>query len=170
MSLDDPSSPDLRVNHSVSAVALLENAIDRVNRRAPATPDDIDEIESVTGFSLPADLREVLQWSNGLSIRSSGTSLSMYDAYDLAYSSSEPHFDADLPGMLILGTDNSGSVFYADPNDQIGRGPWTVYLVRMSEMGIPHSMFVGTSVTDAIATLLAPTDLYKRPELGAQSR
>lgn len=165
---DDSSSPDLPVNHSVSAVALLENALDRVERRAPATTDEIDEIESVTGLSLPADLREVLQWSNGLSIRSSRTSLSMYDAYDLAYTSSEPHFDADLPGMLILGTDNGGSVFYADAKDQIGRGPWAVYLVRMSDMSIPQSMFVGTSLTNAIETLLAHTDIHKRPELGTR--
>jgi len=134
----------------------------------PRAPDDeIDEIESATGFKLPADLRELLEWSNGLEIKSSKTGFSMYDASDLAYTSSEPHFEEDLPGMLILGSDNGGSVFYADPNDQIGRGAWAVYLVRMSEAGIPHSMFVGKSVTEAIETLLAQTDIYKRPELGA---
>jgi hypothetical protein len=137
-----------------------------VEHRPPASDEEIDEIEEVTGFKLPADLRELLVWSNGVSIRSSKTGLSMFDAYDLAYTASEPHFDEDLPGMLILGSDNGGAVFYADPNNQIGRGAWAVYLVRMSEAGIPHSMFVGKSFTEAIETLLAQTDIYKRPELG----
>jgi hypothetical protein len=137
--------------------------------RSPAPDDEIDEIESATGFTLPPDLRELLAWSNGLEIKSSKTGFSMYDASDLAYTSSEPHFEEDLPGMLILGSDNGGSVYYADPNNQIGRGAWAVYLVRMSEAGIPHSIFVGASFTDAIDTLLAETDLYKRPELGAST-
>jgi hypothetical protein len=142
----------------------------RVAPREPAPTDEIDEIESTTGFKLPADLRELLEWSNGVEIKSSKTGLSMYDASELAYTSSEPHFEDDLPGMLILGSDNGGSVYYADPSDQIGRGVWAVYLVRMSEIGIPHSIFVGTSFTEAIDTLLAETEPYKRPELGTSAR
>ena len=138
----------------------------KVEHVPPASDAEIEEIESVTGFELPADLRELLAWSNGLEIKSSKTKFSMSNAYDLAYTSSEPHFEEDLPGMLILGSDNGGSVFYADPKNQIGRGAWAVYLVRMSEAGIPHSIFVGASFTEAIDTLLAETDLFKRPELG----
>ncbi len=145
---------------------LKQLPITQVVPRPRAPDEEIAEIELVTGFKLAADLRELLEWSNGLEIKSSATGFSMYDASDLAYTSSEPHFEEDLPGMLILGSDSGGSVYYADPKDQIGRGAWAVYLVRMSEAGIPHSMFVGASFTEAIETLLAQTDIFKRPELG----
>ncbi len=137
----------------------------KLSRGSPATESAIAEIESTNQLRLPDDLRALLRWSDGVSL-SSKTSFSMYDAEELTWTSSEPHFAEALPGMLILGTDNGGSVFYADVKDQIGRGPWAIYLVRMSEMGIPHSMFVGANFSEAIDTLLAGTDIYTRPELG----
>jgi len=141
----------------------------KLEHREGASASEIAEIESVTGFTLPVDLRETLQWSNGIEIKSAKTGFWMANANDLAYTSSEPHFDEDLPGMLILGGDNGGAVFYADPNNRIGRGAWAIYFVHMSEAGIPHSRFVGASFTEAIETLLAETDIYKRPELGDSS-
>jgi hypothetical protein len=153
----------------MSLVERLNQLPARVFHHAPPSQEEIVEIEAVTGFKLPADLREVVEWSNGLSIRSGKTNFSMMNAYDLAYSPSEPHFDEGLPGMFILGTDNGGAVFYADPNNQVGLGAWAVYLVRMSEMGIPHSMFVGGNFTEAIEALLAETDIFQRPQVGAKS-
>lgn len=126
----------------------------------------IDEIESVNKIRLPEDLRVALRFSNGFSLRSPKTSMHVYNADELAWTSSEPQFKEGLPGMLILGTDGEGSVYYADVNNQIGRGPSAVYLVRMSDMDIPGSMPVGASFTDAVQTIAADTDIYERPELG----
>src|SRR5437879_10751804 len=122
-------------------VALLSNLPPEKLRRGPgAAPAEIDEIESVNKLRLPDDVRAALQLSNGFSLRSSKTSMHVFPANELAWTSSEPQYKEGLPGMLILGTDGEGSVFYADAQDQIGRGPFAVYLVRISDMDIAGSM------------------------------
>ena len=152
-------------------VALLSNLPpDKVRREPGAAPAEIDEIESVNELRLPDDVRAALQLSNGFSLRSSKTSMHVFPANELAWTSSEPHFREGLPGMLILGTDGEGSVFYADVKDQIGRGPFAVYLVRMSDMHVPASMPVGGSFTEAVRTIGDETDIYERPEIGTSKR
>src|SRR5688572_12634463 len=105
---------------------------ERLRREGGASAAEIAEIEARNHLRLPDEFRETLQFSNGLGIRSDGTQMLLYNAHDLAWTSSEPHFKEGLPGMLILGTDGEGSVYYLDPQNQNGHGANAVYLVRMS--------------------------------------
>jgi hypothetical protein len=147
----------------ITRLSALPESI--LRRSAGASAAEIAEIEAQNALALPDDLREVLLFSNGMAVRSKGTQLFLYNAHDLAWTSSEPQYEADLEGMLILGTDGEGAVYYADPADRIGRGASAVYLVQMSELDIPSSIFVGDSFAAALETILAGTDLYKRPAL-----
>ncbi len=130
-----------------------------------ATDAQIHEVEERNGVTLPDDLRDTLKFSNGIGIESTGTGLSLYNAHDLAWTSSEPGYRERLAGMLLLGTDGEGSVYFADPGNRLGRGTFAVFLVRMSDLHLESSKFVGASFTEAVETVLAGTDLYKRPEL-----
>lgn len=137
----------------------------RVDSWDGATDEAIKEIESIHNVRLPEDLRAALHFSNGFSVTSPRTSMEIFRADQIARRSTQAQFKDDLPGMLILGTDGEGSVYYADANNRIGRGAFAVYLVRMSDMDIPSSMPVGSSFTDAVRTIANETDIYARPQL-----
>lgn len=92
---------------------LLRYTPGPVSASPRATDEEIAEIESHTGVTLPPDLREVLAWSNGFAIASTKTSFHLEDAHGLAYT--QPDFDDDLPGMFVLGTDNGGSGRHSGP-------------------------------------------------------
>ncbi len=157
--------PELRQGPGVLIARLAALPQSTVRRGDGATAADIAEVEAQNRITLPDDLRETLQFSDGIGVRAGGTQLFLYNAHDLAWTSSEPGYRDSLAGMLILGTDGEGSVYYADPRNAIGRGAFAVYLVRMADLEIESSIFVGGSFTAAVETILAGTDLYKRPEL-----
>lgn len=156
---------------STSFIARFGELPPSVLRRGTgATADEIADVEIRNGVTLPEDLREALRFSNGLAVRGGGTQMFLYNTHDLAWTSSEPGYRDGLAGMLILGTDGEGSVYYADPRNTLGRGAFAIYLVRMSDLDTPSSIFVAESFSAAVDTLLAGTDLYERQELGEVSR
>jgi hypothetical protein len=151
---------------SADFIARLSALSDReLLRQTAASEDELREIEERNHIVLPADVREALAFSNGFAIQHTKTHFNFYDAGDLAWTSSEPHFVEGLPGMWILGDDGGGSVYYADPQNSLGRGPFAVFLVRMGDMYIDHSMFVAPSFGEAVNAVLDNVDFFKRPEL-----
>lgn len=138
-------------------------------RDRAATDEQIREIEERNGVNLPEDLRQTLLFSDGIGIQSTGTGFDLYGAHDLAWTSSEPGYRERLAGMLLLGTDGEGSVYFADPRNRLGRGAFSIFLVPMSDLHTESSRFVASSFTEAVETILSGTDLYKRPELGEEA-
>ncbi len=152
-------------------IELLDALPPTAFRRVEGAPDSaIDEIETVNKIKVPDDLRAALCFSDGFSLRSPKTNMTILPTAELAWHSMQPHFKDGLPGLLILGTDGEGSVFYVDPNNLTGRGANRVYLVRMSDLDIPSSMLVGETFTEVVRTLANETDIYERPELRNEPR
>ncbi len=150
-------------------IALLSGLSQSRLRREPGAPEaELQEVESVNGIALPDDLRDALRFSNGFGIRSKGTSMSIAGAEELTFHSKEPHIEEQLPGMFVLGSDGEGSLFFADPHNELGRGPFAVYLVPMSDMGIDASRFLGASFTEAVELIVREEDLYERPTVSAE--
>ncbi len=148
---------------------LAKLPLRELSPRGPADPNAIKQIEQQNKIRLPDDLRAALEFSDGFEIGERKTHLVLFDANDMTWTSSDSEFRAGLPDMLIVGTDGGGSLYYADPQDKIGRGRWAVYLVRMSDLSIPRSIFVAKNFTEAVETILAGTDILKRPSLQEES-
>lgn len=143
----------------VARLAALPATV--IDRSGGATAAAITAVETQNRLALPDDLRDVLRFSDGFEIYGGGTSFALYNAADLTWTSSEPHFREGLPGMLLLGTDGEGGVFFADPRDALGRGAFAVYHVPMSTMSLANAVFVGASFTVAVEALLAGTNVYE---------
>lgn len=155
---------------STVLTALRELPTSQWSRRDPATAKEIDAIEAEYGLQLPADYRELLRATNGCGIYPpKGTKLDLDSADDvLCNNTGDPRFEGDLPGMFIIGSDNSGGVVYYDPANRLGKGAWALFLVDLGTIGFPYSKPVAPSLTALIERVLAGETLWNDRVLGSR--
>jgi hypothetical protein len=139
----------------------------RLFRQAPATPEEIARVEAAFGIHFPDDFREVMRWSNGFGMSGPKSNLNVEPLTDLESDNLDEEYEANIPGMFVLGTDGGGSIYFFDPHDQLGNGAFALYLVPLSELGSSDARLCGRTFTEALTAVLAGEDFFQRPKLRA---
>jgi hypothetical protein len=70
-----------------------------------------------------------------------------------------------LPGMIVIGDDGGGGLYFYDPSDRLGRGRWALYWVHMSEMSLERPRFAGSDLTDLLHRIANGVSFFYEPRV-----
>lgn len=148
----------------LNIVQLLERAQEKFcGSLLSVGEDDLLRVEQDLGMRLPEDYRQFFTYSDGGEFED--CRLSLFNLYE--FESFNPHavWSPGLPGMVFLGTDGGGDIFYFDPEDYLGRGRWAVYSVGMGASSFAYSRYEASSFSHLIQRALNGEDLGEGPWL-----
>ncbi len=117
------------------------------------SPRTVEKLEHKLNVNLPEDYRQLLAFSNGGSIIGSHSAIHLEDVEGVILQSTDPWYMQNLPGMVIIGDDGGGKVYFLDPLNRLEHGRDCVYLVPMSSIGVEGAVKVGDNLLDAVRRL-----------------
>ena len=71
-----------------------------------------------------------------------------------------------MPGILVIGNEGGAFAYYYDPTNQLGRGEFALFLVGYGTLTFEQSVFVASSLTEAVEAALAGEDFRDREPIG----
>ncbi|MGH7861476.1 MAG: SMI1/KNR4 family protein [Candidatus Dormibacteraceae bacterium] len=130
--------------------------------RAPASPDEVEDLERELGVRLPEDYRQLLLASNGGSINGPRASINLESAQGVLDMNLDGGYQDELPEMIVIGDDGGGDLYFYDPTNKLGRGAYAIYLVGMADLDPAAAAFVAPSLSEAIDRVYAG-ESFRRP-------
>ena len=134
--------------------------------RGPGDERELARLEEKFGLRLPEDYRRLMLHSDGGGICGRSGCINYESAEGLEEQNSDERFLDALPGMFVVGDDGGGSVFFFDPHDRLGRGPYALFMVHLSTLRISYCIFVGRTFSEAAGRVLAGEELHTLPYHG----
>lgn len=113
----------------------MKRALDRFNKRPPATPEQIAAFSIAAGFSLPQEYVVFLKQTNGgEGIIGQNAYLILFAVDELMSLNEAYQVEHYVPGLLIFGSDGGGEAFAFNVRDAmrivrvpfVGMGPSTI--------------------------------------------
>lgn len=151
-------------------IRLLEELEGSLFMPMLAQPGAIEEFEAKRGERLPDDIRQVLtRWGGGTITVPGVTPLGFGPVGNLLGWFDDPVFEEELSEMVIVGDTGGGYLYFYDPRNRLGRGPWWLYLVSMGDLEPRTAKPVAASATEALERLLEGVEFMDAPEIGAES-
>ena len=131
-----------------------------------ATSELLALVERDYRIQFPDDYRELMLSVGNLGVTGakSQIQLGLKDTYTHL---GDAVFEKRIPGMVVIGDDGGGRIYYYDPEDRLGKGRFAVFLVPLSSLTLEDTFFVGKSVTEVIERVSAGEDFDTFPRLGA---
>lgn len=114
------------------------------------TEENIAAAEKNCGLQFPQDYKDLLRFSRGCSMGGKHERIELHTVDEAESLSEEPDNMLYIPGMFIIGGDGGGNFYYFDPQNLLGRGAYAVYHCSMGALSYKYSVFVGSSLRDAI--------------------
>ena len=124
-------------------------------RNEGCTEEMIVEVEKAFGLKLPGDYRQLLLLSNGGTVKGSKTVFNYEPVEYLVGHNLSEFFNTNIPGMIVIGDDGGGCIYFYDPLNKLGKGPWSLYYVSMGALFFKESVYVAGSVTELLDKILA---------------
>lgn len=124
-------------------------------RNEGCTDEMIVEVEKVFGIKFPEDFRQLLLLSNGGSIKGSNSVFNYEPVEYLVGHNLSEFFNTNIPGMIVIGDDGGGCIYFYDPGNKLGKGPWSLYYASMGALFFKESVNVAGSITELIDNILA---------------
>jgi hypothetical protein len=94
-------------------------------RNEPGDASLVDGVEASFQLKFPDDYKELLLISDGGSIHGPKTVFNYEPAEYLSGHNMSEFFTTNIPAMVVIGDDGGGSIYYYDPHDRLGKGPWS---------------------------------------------
>lgn len=123
--------------------------------RPPAPPDEVAALERELGVRLPEDYRQLLLASNGGSINGPHASINLESAEGVLDLNLDGGYQAELPGMIVVGDNGGGELYFYDPENKLGHGANALFLVGMADLDPAAAAFVAPSLGDAVDRVYA---------------
>ncbi|WP_315094436.1 SMI1/KNR4 family protein [uncultured Cellulomonas sp.] len=134
----------------------------------PADPATLASVEDALGVALPAEHRELLLASDGGELSGPESSVTIAPVDDLVRRNADGRFRDAFPGMVTLGDDGGGALYFYDPQDSLGRGAWAVYWVAWSALGVSWARFAGADLADVLRRVADGVSFFDEPRLGGE--
>lgn len=98
----------------------MEHALNRFNKRLPASLEQIAAFSTTSGLTLPQDYTDFLKQSNGgEGIIGANAYLILFTVDELASLNKAYHVEDYAPGLLIFGSDGGGEAFAFNVGDSM---------------------------------------------------
>jgi hypothetical protein len=124
-------------------------------RNEGCTEEMIVEVEGEFGLKFPEDYRQLLLLSNSGSIKGSHSVFNYEPVEYLVGHNLSEFFNANIPGVIVIGDDGGGSIYFYDPRNKLNKGPWSLFYVSMGALFFKESVHVAGSLTELIDKILA---------------
>ncbi len=134
----------------------------------PATDEQIAQVEAILNRPLPLAVVDLLRQSDGLEIRGTRVSLSVYGTRLLDVQNEADTWSQKLNGMFVFANDGASNIYYLDVNNRIGRGAGHVYAVDMSICDFEYSVDAAPDIVALLERVLAGEDPAIGTPLGKQ--
>lgn len=116
---------------------------------------DLNDLQTEFNVQLPVDFKELMEYSNGLSLE--GKSNNDFNLFDLdgLYNVNLDEFYKDyLPNIFILGDDSGGNLYFYDIKNEIKKGVNSIHLVSTDELYLDCTVLVGQDLTMALESII----------------
>lgn|GEM_PF-2483077 len=130
--------------------------------RPPAPRDDVAALERELGVRLPEDYLQLLLASNGGSINGRRASINLESAQGVLDLNLDGGYRDELPGMVVVGDNGGGELYFYDPTNQLGKGVNALFLVGMADLDPAAATFVARNLGEAMDRVYAG-DAFRRP-------
>jgi hypothetical protein len=127
-------------------------------------PKLLAKVDALADGNLPEDWREIYSRYDGGSVHGRTTkALNLMLLEDILELSSQESVAEGLPGMVGIGTDGGGALYYLDAKNQLGHGENAVYWIQLGVLTIDASRLVAPSLREAIDRVLRGDDVAESP-------
>jgi hypothetical protein len=123
--------------------------------RAPASEEQVAAAEAPLGRRFPEDYRQLLRDTGGGSVYGDESRLVMFPVEHLARFNPDRERFPDLDRMVLFGDDQGGYVYFYDPEDRLGHGPWAIHAVPMGSPSPARAVFVARDLGHLVDRILA---------------
>lgn len=128
----------------------MDPILKKLNRRPPATDDDIAAFEKASGKVLPSDFVSFLKTTNGGEGFIGESAYVIFQGIDeLMDTNIGYEIEALAPGLLLFGSDGGGEAFGFDTR----KFPYSVVMVPFIVMSWEDALPFGDSFTDFLVRL-----------------
>lgn len=138
---------------------LQANSIKNSLREAPIDYEEIVKIENHYKITLPEDYKKFLLTYGSGSIIGKNRGI-CFESYLFGWNDDE---EFSIPGMFAIGTDMGGAIYYYDTKNELGYGPYALFIVHLGSLSKEYSRFVGYSLKEVIINILNGESFFDRP-------
>jgi hypothetical protein len=126
-------------------------------RPNPGTGDAalVDSVEQLADRQMPNEWREIYKRSNGGAVRGRRSTLNFMILNDVVELNSQDDVLERLPGMVGIGDDAGGAIYYIDPKNELAQGVNAVFWIQLGVLTLEDSRLVAGSLAAAIERVLA---------------
>lgn len=145
--------------------ALDSEPAGRVFVSPPPDPAELAAAEEDLQLTLPAEVRQIYEHSNGVGLARPSTSLYVPSIAGFRRLNFDDLYTAAFPGMVILGDDGASGLFVIDQPGRSGYGPGAVLLTDRGSLQPADTAVAGRSVSKVLWAVFDGEDLWDRPRL-----
>jgi hypothetical protein len=134
--------------------------------RPAADAAEIAHVEARLGLQLPAEYRALLLVSNGGSLVGPSDTVTLESVGELPVIARQEEYHRLIPGMLVIGDNGSGAVYFFDPHNALRRGAWALYWVQLGLLSLGTARFAGASLAELFSRIASGVLFFEEPAIG----
>lgn len=132
----------------------------------PATEADVSDFETKCSFRFPEDYRELLLFSNGLTVYGNKDVISFYTLEDLFLVNDDPIYSQHLEeGIFIIANDNGDSLYVYDRSNVWKHGSMGLYRMDAGSLKRYSTQYLGADLKDVLLKIRNGVEFDQLPYL-----